>query len=107
MKPNRTGQIAVIFASRRTGEDDEGYGVAAAEMERLAAFQPGYCGMISVRGGDGMGITVSYWADNAAAKAWRDHPDHAAIREKGRALWYSDYDLQVARVERGYDWAKL
>jgi heme-degrading monooxygenase HmoA len=53
-----------------------------------------------------MGITVSYWADDAAAIAWRDNPDHAAIRESGRALWYDSYSVNVARVERAYSWAR-
>lgn len=106
MQPNRAGQIAVIFASHRTGEDEDGYGQAADAMESLAAQQPGYCGVISTRGADGFGITVSYWSDDASAKAWRDHPDHARIRDLGRGRWYASYTLEVARVERGYDWSR-
>lgn len=106
MKPTRTGQIAVIFASLRTDEDESGYAQAADAMEQLAARQPGYCGLVSTRGADGFGITISYWSDHDSAHAWRDNPEHRAIREKGRAVWYSSYDVQVARVERGYDWTK-
>lgn len=106
MDDDRTGQIAVIFVSHRTGEDDEGYARAAAAMEALAARQPGYRGIDSARGSDGRGITVSYWADDEAARAWRDHAEHSAIREQGRARWYSDYEITVAQVERGYRWTK-
>lgn len=105
MDPNRTGQIAVIFSSIRTQADDEGYAAAAVEMARLAAEQPGYCGIISARGSDGFGITVSYWADEGAAKAWRDQPDHARIREMGRGKWYASYTLDVAEIRRSYRWA--
>jgi heme-degrading monooxygenase HmoA len=105
--PTQThGTVAVIFIAQRTLEDDAGYLVAAAEMDTLAAEQPGYRGIDSVRGTEGLGITVSYWADDAAAKAWRDHPKHAAIREQGRGKWYSYYDLHVASVTRSYDWTK-
>jgi len=106
MRGKRDGQIAVIFASTRTVEDDAGYGAAAARMVELAARQPGYCGVASARGADGFGITVSYWADEAAAIAWRDHPEHAAIRDQGRAKWYSSYTLEVAQIGRGYDWTR-
>ncbi|OYW23160.1 MULTISPECIES: antibiotic biosynthesis monooxygenase [unclassified Sphingomonas] len=102
----RVGQIAVIFVSVRTEEDDAGYAAAAAAMDALAAEQPGYRGMESVRGDDRLGITVSYWADDASAKAWRDHPDHKAIRDLGRARWYQRYDLVVAEVTRDYDWQR-
>ncbi|WP_375395574.1 antibiotic biosynthesis monooxygenase family protein [uncultured Sphingomonas sp.] len=105
MRDHRTGQIAVIFASTRNLTDDPGYAAAAEAMDVLAARQPGYRGIDSVRDADGRGITVSYWIDDAAAIAWRDHPDHRATREEGRARWYSDYSVSVARVERDYGWS--
>ncbi|OQW47324.1 MAG: antibiotic biosynthesis monooxygenase [Proteobacteria bacterium SG_bin6] len=102
----RVGQIAVIFVSRRTNEDAAGYAEAAQAMDALAAAQPGYRGIESARGADGLGITVSYWADDASAKAWRDHPEHRAIREAGRDRWYEDYDLSVADIFRNYSWTR-
>jgi heme-degrading monooxygenase HmoA len=100
------GTISVIFVSQRTELDGDGYVRAATMMGELAAQQDGYIGIDSVRGADGLGITVSYWTDEASAKAWRNHPDHAAIRDAGRDLWYSDYSLHVAHVRRSYDWKK-
>ena len=100
------GEIAVIFASQRNGADDAGYQAAAEAMEALASIQPGYRGIISSRGADGFGITISYWADNAAAIAWRDHPEHAAIRDQGRAVWYDRYRVTVCEVTRDYDWQR-
>jgi len=98
--------IAVIFLSQRTESDEDGYHAAAARMMELAKEQPGYLGMDSIRGNDGFGITISYWTDDQSAKAWRDHREHAEIREAGRHRWYSRYDLHVARVERSYDWSR-
>ena len=106
MKNPRTGQVAVIFIAQRTGEDDAGYGEAAAAMVALAAIQPGYAGIESVRDASGLGITISYWTDDASAAAWRDHPDHARIRDLGRERWYDWYRLDVTRVERGYRWTR-
>lgn len=100
------GEIAVIFASQRNGVDDPGYQAAAASMEMLASVQPGYRGIISSRDTDGFGITISYWADEAAAIAWRDHPDHAAIRDQGRGVWYDRYQVTVSEVTRSYDWRR-
>ena len=98
------GCVAVIFTAWRTGEDEGGYMEAAGEMEELAARQSGYLGVDSARGDVGKGITVSYWQDDASAKAWRDNAQHAVIRAQGRTKWYSRYTLHVARVERGYKW---
>lgn len=98
--------IAVIFVSERMHDDDAGYADAAEAMARIASEQPGYLGIDSARGEDRIGITVSYWADEAAARAWHDHAEHAAIREAGRGRWYRWYDLHVAAVTRSYDWAR-
>jgi len=98
------GAIAVIFISQRTDEDAEGYGMAAATMEVLAATQPGYLGIDAARDGDGFGITVSYWADEASALAWRANAEHAAVRALGRARWYAHYRMIVTRIARAYAW---
>ena len=71
-------------------------------MVALAQQQPGYLGHDSARGADGVGITVSYWSDEDAAIAWRNHPAHAEIRAKGRADWYTRHDVHVAEIRRSY-----
>ena len=93
---------AVIFTSLRTEGDDLGYGEMAAEMERLAAAQPGYLGIEAARGGDGAGITVSYWRDLDAIAAWKRQVDHVDAQRHGRERWYARYRVRIARVERDY-----
>lgn len=106
MTGERTGQIAVIFVSQGTSDDAAGYAKAAAQMEALAATQPGYCGIDSVRGADGVGITISYWADEASAVAWRANAEHSRIRDLGRSRWYQWYRLMVTEVRRDYSWSR-
>ena len=92
---------AVIFTSRRT-QGEAGYGEASDEMVALAARQPGFIGIESARDASGLGITVSYWASEEAIANWRRNDEHTAMRERGRSLWYAQYEVRVARVERGY-----
>ena len=106
MNGARLGQVVVIFTSERTDHDADGYAAAAQAMEALASAQPGCCGFSSARGSDGLGITVSYWADDATARAWRDHPEHRAIRDAGRDRWYRRYEIAVAEIFRSYDWER-
>ena len=98
------GSTAVIFAAQRSGQDTAGYAHASDAMDRLAAQQPGFLGMDHASSADSLGITVSYWADDACARTWRDNPDHKAARDAGRERWYSSYTLHVAQIERGYAW---
>ncbi|MCU0118913.1 antibiotic biosynthesis monooxygenase [Pseudomonas sp. B2M1-30] len=92
---------AVIFTSTRT-EGDQGYAEAAERMLELVREQPGFLGVESVRGTDGVGITVSYWASEAAILAWKEHPEHRLIRERGRSTWYAACHTRVCQVERDY-----
>jgi heme-degrading monooxygenase HmoA len=106
MQPFPPGVVAVIFRSKRNEADPEGYAKAADEMEKAAQRFPGYLGIWSVRGPDGIGITISYWENEEAAEAWKQDSTHAAIREQGRARWYDWYEMVVAEVTRGYDWKR-
>lgn len=96
------GSWVVVFVSRRSGADAEGYGAMAERMEQLARAQPGFVGMHSVRGEDGVGITVCYWQSAEAIAAWKRDVEHAAAQQRGRERWYESYAVTVARVERQY-----
>ena len=74
----------------------------ADRMVELASKQPGFLGVESVRGADGLGITVSYWESEEAIRAWKANSDHKLAQETGKKLWYADYVIRIARVERGY-----
>lgn len=74
----------------------------AARMVALAAQQPGYLGVESVRGPDGLGITVSYWRDEASIIAWKRDETHQQAQRGGQASWYANYQVRVAKVERAY-----
>jgi heme-degrading monooxygenase HmoA len=92
--------VAVIFTSIRNTTDDAAYEQTAAEMSRLAAEQPGYLGQESAR--EGLGITVSYWADEASARAWKQVSEHLAAQRMGRETFYASYRVRVATVTRDY-----
>lgn len=92
---------AVIFTSLRT-DIDEGYEDIAQRMVELAAQQPGFLGVESVR--SGLGITVSYWQSEEAIRNWRMNAEHQLAREKGRERWYTSFKTRICLVERDYGW---
>ena len=67
---------AVLFTSIRNADDPEGYAATAERMCELASQQPGYLGVESARGADGVGITVSYWESLEAIRAWGEVAEH-------------------------------
>ena len=92
---------AVIFTSLRT-DYQQGYADTAKRMVELAALQPGFLGAESVRDTEGVGITVSYWQDEAAIAAWKQQAEHRLAQERGKQDWYAGYRIRIAKVERAY-----
>ena len=92
---------AVIFTSRRT-DGDQGYDAMAEAILELALKQPGCLGAESVRDPSGLGITVGYFIDESAIRAWKQHSQHLVAQRLGKQRWYSHYELRVAKVERAY-----
>jgi heme-degrading monooxygenase HmoA len=89
---------AVIFTSQRT-DVDRGYDRIAERMVALASEMLGFLGVESVRSADGLGITVSCWESENAIRRWRSFGTQLA-QEAGKKIWYADYVLRVAKVER-------
>ena len=90
--------FSVIFTAQRSLSGDDIYDITADRMVLLAQRQPGFLGVESVRGDDGIGITVSYWVDRAAIANWRQHAEHLAAQALGRQEFYEWYRIRVAEV---------
>lgn len=93
---------AVIFSAQHSGQARAAYERTAQRMIELAAEQPGFLGIETVHGEDGFGITVSYWTSEDAIAAWKANAEHQAAQDLGKSVWYSHFELRVAKVERAY-----
>ena len=100
--PNNNGwperYFAVIFTAQRSLSGDDIYDITTDRMVFLARRQPGFLGVESVRGDDGIGITVSYWVDRDAIANWRQQAEHLAAQALGRQEFYDWYRVRVAEV---------
>ncbi|AOE86629.1 antibiotic biosynthesis monooxygenase family protein [Pseudomonas sp. TCU-HL1] len=92
---------AVIFTSQRS-ETEQDYATTAERMLELARGWPGFLGVESARGNDGLGITVSYWASEEDIRTWRAQAEHREAQRRGREEWYQAFRTRVAHVERDY-----
>ena len=90
---------AVIFTSLRTPLD-AGYAEMSDRMVALAHSQPGFLGMESAR--EDVGITVSYWTDLEAIRAWKANAEHLQAQALGHQQWYTAFTTRIAKVERQY-----
>ena len=92
---------AVIFTNQ-LGDDNAGYATTADRMVELANGAPGFLGVESVRGEDGLGITVSYWQTPETIEAWKSNAEHLEAQRLGKDKWYRAFSVRIAKVERDY-----
>jgi len=94
-------QYAVIFVSKRSELDPEGYKAMSAEMVAMVSKQEGFLWVDSVfDAAEQTGITVSYWKDLASIKKWKGNARHKQAQAEGRRVWYSSFDIHVTKVKR-------
>lgn len=97
----------VLFRIRtRLDVDQDEYGAAFAHMMELVHEIPGFVGFEGFTGEDGTELAIASFENESAIRAWRDHPEHAATRERGRHEFFDAYDITVATVSRHYSWAR-
>jgi heme-degrading monooxygenase HmoA len=92
---------AVIFTS--VLKNNHGYKEMAEAMEKLVKLQEGFLGYESAR--NDIGITVSYWRDLESIRQWKENEKHAIAQNQGKNIWYSDYIVRIAKVERDYEFS--
>ena len=90
--------FAAIFTTQRSQSGDDVYEIMASRMVTLAQQQQGFLGLESVRGDDGIGITVSYWTNREAIENWGQQAEHVSIQAMGRQEFYQWYRLRIAEV---------
>lgn len=96
--------IAVIFEVwPAAGKTDAYLGLAAALKGELSKID----GFISVERFQsitepGKIVSLSFWRDEDAVRAWRNLPGHRVTQGKGRGGVFADYRLRVAAVLRDY-----
>jgi heme-degrading monooxygenase HmoA len=96
--------IAVIFEVLPAPGKRDGYLDLAAKLRPVLEEVDGF---ISVERFEslttpGKILSLSFFRDEEAVKAWRNRAEHRATQSKGRAGVFADYRLRIASVIRDY-----
>jgi heme-degrading monooxygenase HmoA len=100
MQHDNPGHYAVIFTAR-IRQLDERYRKTAQRMRELAMSEFGCHKFTACTEGD-TELAVSYWDCLDQISAWRNHPDHLHAQNLGQTTWYSQYSVEITRIERAY-----
>ena len=96
--------IAVIFEVRPADGRTEAYLDLAAKLRDELVQMDGF---ISVERFQSLTdpaklLSLSFWRDEQAVAAWRNHARHRATQAAGRGGVFAEYRLRVAAVLRDY-----
>jgi heme-degrading monooxygenase HmoA len=96
--------IAVIFEVQPNPGHAQRYFDIAAELKPMLDDIDGF---ISVERFESLSqpgryLSLSYWRNEDAVRAWRTHALHRAGQREGRAVVFNDYRIRVAAVLRDY-----
>ncbi|WP_033070345.1 antibiotic biosynthesis monooxygenase family protein [Thalassospira australica] len=96
--------IAVIFeVMPREGHYDD-YLAIAADLKPILEGMDGFISIERFQSltTPGKVLSLSFWRDEEAVKAWRNLDEHRTAQDKGRNHIFEDYRLRVAAVIRDY-----
>jgi len=95
--------IVTVFRGRLRADADIAAITALGErMHALATAMPGFVSYKDYAAADGEAVTVVEFASEPELLAWRNHPEHREVQERGRREFFAEYKIQICRVERGY-----
>jgi len=96
--------IAVIFEVWPAEGQRQAYLDIAAELKPLLAEIDGFVSIerFESLAEPGKLLSLSFWRDEEAVKAWRNIEEHRVAQGKGRAGLFKDYRLRIAGVIRDY-----
>ncbi|TPJ20155.1 antibiotic biosynthesis monooxygenase [Mesorhizobium sp. B2-7-3] len=100
--------IAVIFEVQPAQGRREAYLSIAADLRPLL---DGIDGFISVERFQSLAdpdrvLSLSFWRDEEAVKAWRNTEEHRQAQRAGRGGIFAGYRLRIAHVVRDYGLAE-
>jgi heme-degrading monooxygenase HmoA len=95
--------VVIVFRARLKPDVDHG---ALAEvgqrMYELASSMPGYISYKDFVAEDGENVSVIEFESLETLAAWREHPEHKVVQQRGRDEFFAEYRIQVCAPVRDY-----
>ncbi len=97
---NADEAFAVIFRAK-IKQFDEQYAATARQLRERALTEFGCLEFVSCCEGE-QEIAISYWPSLAHIQRWKQDLAHQQAQAKGRADWYSSYQVEIVELKRRY-----
>lgn len=98
--------VVIVFRTRlKDGIDEAALTAIGVRMFEIASAMPGFISYKDFAADDGENVSIVEFDSLEALAAWRDHPEHKEVQERGRQEFFADYQVQVCSPLRSYRFA--
>ncbi len=95
--------VVIVFRTRlKAGIDEEALTTLGERMYAIASAMPGFISYKDFAAADGENVSIVEFDSAESLAAWRDHPEHQDVQERGRRDFFTDYQVQVCAPLRSY-----
>lgn len=91
--------IVLIRTQLRAGADQTTYDALNVSMYEIVQRIPGFIGASGYSSPEG-DLGVIRFESLESLRAWREHPDHLVVQQRGRSEFYASYTIEVCQVAR-------
>jgi heme-degrading monooxygenase HmoA len=92
--------LVTVFRSRLRPGLREEYLALVEKIAAVARTIPGYISHKGFFADDGERVTIVEFEHEEGLRAWRTNPEHVAAQKLARTKYYTEYHVQVCRLER-------
>ena|SRR5215475_1612797 len=95
--------VVTVFRARLKPEVNlEALAQLGQRMYELASAMPGYLSYKEFAAEDGESVAIVEFDSLETLAAWREHPEHKAVQQRGRDEFFREYHIQVCTPVRDY-----
>lgn len=95
--------VTVVFRTFvRADADMAALEAMGQRMYALGSVMPGFVSYKDFAASDGESLTLVEFETAEQLLAWRNHPEHLAVQERGRTEMFSSYHITVCETRREY-----
>jgi heme-degrading monooxygenase HmoA len=99
-------EMVAFIARPKNDVDPQEYQRTFERMLARVTELPGFVDIRGFAGADGTELALARFTTREAIEEWRDHPEHARTRQRGRDEFFEAYEITIATVWKNYDWSR-
>jgi heme-degrading monooxygenase HmoA len=95
--------VVIVFRTRLKPDANlEVLGQLGQRMYEIASSMAGYISYKDFTAEDGESVSVVEFESLETLQAWREHPEHKVVQQRGRDEFFTEYRVQVCTPVRDY-----